>query len=206
MKRILLGFILGVVVLFGFKFWSDTKDAKSEVDEQSLLIEQQIKNVSKIIVTESYFSEVFTFKNSKTLFGNYIQVDKNALVIVNAEVTIAFDLSKIEFDLDRRKKVLTIVNIPEEEIKINPDIEFYDIQSDYLNPFKAKDYNNINNKIKLSLQKKIEKSNLKLNAKERLINELGKFYILTNSFGWTLKYKEKQIENWPMLSDLYFSD
>jgi len=45
------------------------------------------------------------------------------------------------------------------------------------------------------LLKKIENSELKKNSKNRLISELSKFYILTNSLGWTLEYNERPIKN-----------
>lgn len=53
-------------------------------------------------------------------------------------MTIAYDLSKIEFEVDEETKTLTILNIPEEEIKINPDLEYYDIQADFLTLSKLK--------------------------------------------------------------------
>jgi len=43
--------------------------------------------------------------------------------------------------------------------------------------------------------KKIEASELKSNAQNRLISELSKFFILTNSLGWTLQYNENPIED-----------
>ncbi|MGB5419270.1 DUF4230 domain-containing protein, partial [Algibacter sp.] len=92
-------------------------------------------------------------------------------------------------------KKLTILSIPDEEIKINPDLEYYDVQADYLNPFEAKDYNDIKSTVNKSLLKKIEASDLKANAKNRLISELSKFYILTNSLGWTLNYHENPMRS-----------
>ena len=114
--------------------------------------------------------------------------------MVNADVTIAYDLSKIEYKIDESTKTLSILNIPEEEIKISPDFEYYDIQADFLNPFEAKDYNAIKKTVNQQLMQKIEASDLKSNAKNRLISELAKFYILTNSLGWTLQYNQNTIE------------
>ena len=172
------------------------------VQEHSALIEKQIKNVSKLVVTEGNFSEVFSYKNSKAVFGDLIEVEKKALVVVNAEVTIAYDLSKIEFNLDEENKTLTITKIPEQEIKIFPELEYYDVQADFLNPFEAEDYNAINKKVKQQITKKINASNLKSNAENRLISELSKFYILTNSLGWTLQYNQKTIDKVEDLSRL----
>ena len=193
MRKILFGVIITLVILFTFKYCEDTRDDKKELQESSVLIQQQIKNVGKLVVTEGYFSEVFNYKNSKEIFGDYFTSEKKALVVVNAEVTVAFDLSKIKFSIDEANKTLRIISIPEEEIKINPDFEYYDVQSDFLNPFEAQDYNKIKESVNQSLMKKIENSSLKTNAKNRLISELSKFYILTNSLGWTLEYHSNPI-------------
>ncbi len=183
MRKILFGVIITLIILFTFKYCDEKKENKIVLQESSALIQKQIKNVGKLIVTEGHFSEVFNYKNSKEIFGEYFTSNKKALVVVNAEVTIAYDLNKIEFKIDKATRTLQIINIPKEEIKTNPDLEYYDIQSDFFNPFEAKDYNDIKNTAKASLRKKIEASDLKENAKNRLISELSKFYILTNSLG-----------------------
>lgn len=193
MRKILFGVVVTLVILFTFKYCSEQKNNKIELQESSMLIQEQIQNVGKLIVTEGHFSEVFTYKHSKELLGNFLTSDKKALVVVNADVTIAYDLSKVEFKIDESTKTLTIVSIPKEEIKVSPDLEYYDIQADYLNPFEANDYNNIKKKVKASLLKKLEASDLKTNAKNRLISELSKFYILTNSMGWKLQYNNTTI-------------
>lgn len=136
------------------------------------------------------------------MFGDLIEVEKKALVVVNADVTIAYDLSKIEYNIDEATKTLKILTIPKEEIKINPDFEYYDIQADYLNPFEAKDYNEIKKTVKQQLMKKIEASDLKSNAQNRLLSELSKFYILTNSLGWTLEYNQTPIESLEVFNNL----
>lgn len=195
MRKILFGVIITLIVLFTFKYCGDKREDKIVLQENSALIQQQINNVGKLIVTEGHFSEVFNYKSSKDIFGDLLSVEKKALVVVNAEVTIAYDLSKIEFEIDEVNKTLTILSIPEEEIKFNPDLEYYDVQADYFNPFEAKDYNDIKNTVKATLSRKIEASDLKSNAKTRLISELSKFYILTNSLGWTLEYNETPIIN-----------
>ena len=195
MRKILFGVIITLVILFTFKYYNTKKEDSIVLQENSSLIQEQIKNVGKLVVTEGHFSEVFNYKNSKEIFGDYFTSEKKALVVVNADVTIAYDLSKIEFKIDEASKTLQILSIPEEEIKISPDFEYYDIQSDFLNPFEAKDYNDIKNTVKASLEKKIEASDLKANAQNRLISELSKFYILTNSLGWTLQYNSQNINN-----------
>ena len=152
------------------------------------LIQQQIKNVGKLVVTEGHFAEVITYKDQKKYLGNLISFEKKAIVIVNADVTVAFDLSKVSYDVDASNKTVTITNIPKEEIKIAPDLKYYDVDQSKLNEFDAADYNKINTMVQANLAKKIEASSLKTNAKNRLISELSKILIVTNSMGWKLQY------------------
>ena len=148
MRKILLGILIALAFLLTFKYCDDRNEERIMLQENSALIQEQIRNVGKLIVTEGHFSQVFTYKTSKSMFANLINTEKKALVVVNADVTIAYDLSKLTYDVDEETKTLRILSIPKEEIKISPDFEYYDVQADYLNPFEAKDYNNIKNKVK----------------------------------------------------------
>ena len=83
--------------------------------------------------------------------------------------------------------------MPKEEIKIAPDVKYYDTESSSFYEFKGSDYNKISKVAKERLRAKIEKSTLKTNAKNCLVTELSKMLILTNSLGWTLMYDGKKI-------------
>ena len=192
MRKLLFVLILVLIVLFGYRYCSEDKE-RMQLQENSALIQEQIRNVSKLVVTEGHFSQVFTYKNSKNVFANLVNVEKKALVVVNADVTVSYDLSQIEYEIDESTKTLRILKIPKEEISINPDFEYYDVTADLLNPFEANDYNAIKKKVNSQLRKKVEASKLKSNAENRLISELAKFYILTNSLGWTLEYNGNSI-------------
>jgi len=195
MRKFLFGVIITFLVLFSFKYCGNKKTETIVLKENSTLIQNYIQNVGKLVVTEGHFSEVFSYENSKAIFGDLVNAEKKALVVVNAEVSIAYNLSEIEYHIDEATKILEITNIPKEELKISPDLEYYDVQADFLNPFEAEDYNNIKETINASLMKKIEASEFKKNAKNRLISELSKFYILTNSLGWTLIFNSNLITN-----------
>lgn len=202
MRKILFGVVVTLIILFTFKYCGDKKKDQIILKENSALIQEQLKSVSKLVVTEGHFSEVFTYKSSKAVFGDLLEAKKQAIVIVNADVTVAYDLSKIEYELDDLNKTLKILNLPEEEVEISPDLEYYDIQADFLNQFEADDYNQIKEIVKKSIMRKIEASDLKFNAQNRLLSELSKFYILTNSLGWTLEYNQTPVESLENLNNL----
>jgi len=202
MKNVFIGIVLTLLVVLGFRSCNSNEREKTELIEHSALIQKQLKNVGKLVVTEGHFSQVYNYKNSKAVFGNLINTEKKALVVVNADVTISYDLSQIEYKIDEENKSVTITKIPEEEVKINPDFEYYDVQADYLNPFKAEDYNKLKQEAKQAITNKINNSDLRKNAKNRLVSELSKFYILTSSLGWTLNYNEMPIEEKELLMNI----
>ena len=195
LKRILIGIgVIGGIFLL-FKFCDFKKKDDEDITYNTNLIQQQIVNVGKLVVTEGHFSEVITYKNQQKYLLDMLSFEKKALVIVNADVTVAYDLHKMKYDIDEKNKTITIISIPKEEIKISPDIQFYNVEQSKLNPFTGDDYNKINKSVKANLAKKIEKSSLKTNAQNRLISELSKILILTNTMGWKLQYEGKVIES-----------
>ena len=194
LRRILIGIaVIGGIFLL-FKYCDFKKNEEQDITYNTNLIQQQILNVGKLVVTEGHFSEVITYKNQQKYLMDMLSFEKKALVVVNADVTVAYDLHLMKYDIDSINKTITIVSIPKEEIKISPDIQFYDVEQSKLNPFTGDDYNKINKSVKANLAKKIEKSSLKTNAQNRLISELSKLLITTSQLGWTLKYEGKVIE------------
>lgn len=192
-KKLIYLVVFALIIFLGYQYFTRHNDT-STIEYDTDLIQTQIKNVGKLVVTEGHFAEVLTYKDKKQTYIPGLSFDKKAIVVINADVTVAFDLSQIKYDIDSENKILTIINIPKEEIKINPDLKYYDTQSSTFNEFNAEDYNKINAVVKKNLAKKIEKSSLKNNAKNRLISELSKMLVLTNTMGWTLKYEETIIK------------
>ena len=195
LKRIGIAATLILVVFLLFKYCEFKKSDTSTIDYNTNLIQKQILNVGKLVVTEGHFAEVLTYKDQDNYFGGMVSFEKKALIIVNADVTVAYDLHQMQYDIDEKNKTITILNIPKEEIKISPDIQFYDVNQSKFNAFTGDDYNKINKSVRSNLAKKIEKSSLKTNAQNRLISELSKILILTNTMGWKLQYEGKVIDS-----------
>lgn len=184
--------LVALVLFFGYNYFSSKGDT-SVVEYDTALIQQQIKNVGKLVVTEGHFAEVITYKDSKKYLGDFISFEKKAIVVINADVTVSFDLSKMKYDIDSINKVITVVEIPKEEIKIAPDFKYYNTESSTFNEFTGQDYNKINKIARANLAKKIQASTLKTNAKNRLLSELSSLFIVTKNLGWTMKYKDEII-------------
>ena len=202
MRNFLIGALLVLLVVFGLRYWENRDNERDRLEANTALIQEQIRNVGKLVVTEGTFSQVYTYNDSKKFYLDVLSARKKALIVVNATATVAYDLSKMEVELDEENKRVIIKHIPEEEISINPDIKYYDVTQDYLNQFDASDFNKIKKRINKSMREKVENSTLKSNAKNRLISELQKIYILTNTLGWTLQYNNEEFRNPDALEEL----
>ena len=195
MNKFGFGFLIALVLISGVWFFYQSYQEREELKASSELIQKQVQQVGKLIVTEGYYSKVFTFKNSQNLFLNLMTSDKKALVIVNAKATVEYDLRQLEVEIDETRKILILKKIPDPILNIYPEIEYYDVTQDYFNSFEAKDYNKIKNSVTAQIRAQIEKSDLMENSRERLMVELTNLYVLTNSMGWSLMYEEEIIRN-----------
>ncbi|MFO7824543.1 MAG: DUF4230 domain-containing protein [Cyclobacterium sp.] len=180
------------------------KNEKEELQLNTALLEQEIKQVGKLIVTEGHFSQILSYQNTRRNYFDIFSANKKALVIVNAKVTIGYDLRQIQTEIDPELRQVRITSIPEPEVNIYPDLQYYDISQDYFNKFGAADYNKIKERINNILEEKINQSDLKSDARERLLTELSRIYILTKTMGWSLHFAETTINSPEELRGLEF--
>ena len=195
MKKFLLGVVVAVAVLLLIKYFSDKKESQERLEADTALIQTQIANVSKLVVTEGHFAEVLSYTDTQKYFMDLLSFDKKILTVVNADVTVAYDLHKISYEVNEEQKKVIIKSLPEAEVKIYPTMKYYDVSQSQVNPFTPADVEKIQKKVKAELQRKVDASTLKSNAQNRLLTELSNLIFATRAVGWTLEYQNTPIEN-----------
>ncbi|WP_186434433.1 DUF4230 domain-containing protein [Lutibacter sp. Hel_I_33_5] len=143
--------------------------------------------MSKLVVSEGTFSEIYNYSDAKKYFYDYLSFDKKAIVSVNAKVEVGYDLSKLEIQIDSIGKKIVINKIPKEAIVISPDIKYFDLQQSSFNSFTKDELNKINKKSIEKIKETIELTELKTKAKTRLFEELSKIYQLSVVYGWEVE-------------------
>ncbi len=194
-KSFIIGVVVAIIVVLIYNFFSSRNEERETLEAQTALIEKQVRNVSKLVVTEATYAKVYTYENTKSYGWDFYNSEKRALIISNAKVQIAYDLKKMNFQVDEQAKIIRILNVPPPEIKIDPDLTFYDLDNGLTNRFEAGDFNRMKSQITKDLRDKIKKSEIVANAQNRLFSELSQIYVLTSSFGWTLEYDGTAITN-----------
>ncbi|WP_162340592.1 DUF4230 domain-containing protein [Cyclobacterium salsum] len=204
MYRFLAGIVTALLLYGAIQFIIRQNSEQQEIQQNTALLEQQIQQVGKLLVTEGHFSQVLSYKNTRKNYFDIFSANKKALVIINAKVTVAYDLRQLKTEIDQEAKQVRIISIPEPEINIYPDLQYYDVSQDYFNKFDAADYNKIKGSVYQILEDKIQQSDLKEDARERLLTELSKIYLLTGTMGWTLHFEETSINSPEELKGLAF--
>ena len=195
MKKFLLGVAVAVVALLLIKYFTDKKEDKERLEADTALIQTQIANVSKLVVTEGHFAEVLSYTDTQKYFMDLLSFDKKILTVVNADVTVAYDLHKISYEVNEEQKKVIIKSLPEAEVKIYPTMKYYDVSQSQVNPFTPADVEKIQKKVKAELERKVNASTLRSNAENRLLTELSTLIVATRAVGWTLEYQNTPIES-----------
>lgn len=175
-------FIVGAIIAY-FYFTNQQNKYKSE---QVNVILTEIKNVSKLVVTESTFSEMYNYQDADKYFFETISFDKKVILSVNAKVQVSYDLSKMIIETDTIYKKITIKYLPKEEIFISPQISYFDLEQSSFNQFSKEELNEISEKSIAKIKETIDASTLKEESKNRLFIELKKIYTMADLLGWQL--------------------
>lgn len=182
---VLVGIIvLGIVVLmFSKRFF------KNKSEEQSVVLLEKIRNVSKMITVEGDFSEIMHFEDVKGVLLNLVSSKKKAIVLANAKVLIGFDMKKIRLRSIPEHKKLILEHFPEPEIlSIETDIQYYDVKHGYFNKFAASDLSNLNKKVRSNIEGKIPESELLVSATSKALETVKIIEQMVSTFGWKLDY------------------
>src|SRR5690606_36570157 len=147
----------------------------------------KIKQVCKLITVEGEFSEVFAHRDGKSMFFKLLQMEKQALLIVEAKVLIGFNLTKNNIEMQHEKKRQGATHYPDQEVvSMDTDLEFYDVQKGIIHKFSELDFTNINAKSKEFMREKIEQSYLFDIARNQAADTVAIIRQLIDSVGWAL--------------------
>ena len=121
---------------------------------------------------------------------------KKALLVINAKAHIGYDLKKVLMHADIDKKKIIITNFPQPEVlSIEPDIQFYDIQSGMFNFFSPEDLTQLNQEAKRHVREKIPASGLMDTAKKEALEAVLLIEKIVETIGWKLDYSALEISN-----------
>lgn len=190
----LKGFFVGLLVM-GVLFFLYKKfmSKNTDVEIEATTIMKSVESISKLMVLEGNFTETYTYQEKSKVFFDLIPQEKKAIVILDAKVIVGYDLKKMVIFVDKENKRVVLEKLPDEEVNIIPDLKFYDIQASTFTSFTKDDINKVQADAKQKIEQQIENSSLKIQARQRLIENLGSLVNVSKAIGWTVEDKTNSI-------------
>ena len=173
-------FCVGVLITYLYL----KKDISDREKEQTQIILNEVKNVRKLVVVESTFSQMYNYENSKYFLIEQFSFDKKVILAVTAKIQISYDLTKLNIETDTINKKVIINHIPEPEVFISPNISYFDFEQSTFNSFTKEELNKVHAKAIKKIKEASNITGLKETAQIQLIKELGKIYQMTTLLDW----------------------
>jgi len=141
------GLLLGAIVVGIILYFYRSFFVRNKTEEQSVVLLEKIRNVSKLITVESDFSEIMHYSDAKNILLNLMSSHKKAIVLANSKVMVGFDMKEMRIYPNPKNKLLTITHFPAPQVlSIETDVEYYDVSNGLFNKFEAADLTQLNKK------------------------------------------------------------
>lgn len=188
MKQIIAFISIGILTFVGGYFYHQkTMSSRIQKQQNTVVLLEKIKKVTKLVTVEGYFSELYTYQDYKTY--DWALLRKKAILKVDATVTAGYDLEQVNFTLDSLSKIIYIDNLPEPSIlSIDPKISYYDLQESVFNSFSALELTQLNKDARQMILQKSGQSQLLSSAKAQGNDILDMIQIIAEQAGWKVQY------------------
>lgn len=194
MELLFLGLAGGAVVSYFILQKFSSVQKKHLIENQSVILLDKIKKVTKLITVEGDFAEIYHHEDKQNKFLGLISSKKKAIILINAKTHIGFDFRKVKMISDTKKKTIVLSQFPEPEVlSIEPNIRFYDIQDGFLNKFSSEDLTIVNQAAKEHILQKIPESNLMQAANNEALEAIALLESLVATIGWKLDYSALEL-------------
>lgn len=192
----ILGLIIGAAIVAGLAYFFRNMFVKDKSEQQSVILLEKIRSVSKLITIESDFTEILHHKDTKSLLLNMFSSDKKAIVLANSKVMVGFDMKQIRIKPYPKNKTLELIHFPPPQVmSIETHLDYYDITNGLFNKFEASDLTKLNQKVRENVETKIPQSGILNTAHEKALETIKMIENIVDTFGWKLDYHQMELPN-----------
>ena len=164
---------------------------KTHETENSQVMMKKISKVFKLVAVEAQVSEIYNYKQYRYWDINLLR--KQALVRVKANVSIGYDFEEVEFLVDEKERIVTLVWFPDPKIlSIDHELDYYDMEEGLFNSFDGEELTEISKKAKEYAASMIDKTELFDQAEEQKAEIMSMLDSILKSSGWNLYIEDER--------------
>lgn len=183
-KNILLILLILLVAILSFKLIFSTKDKDtSQVD--STIVVEKIQKVMKLVTVEGNYSELMSYKDFD--YVDFPGFRKDAILRVNAKVSVGYNLENMKITTDDKTKTITIQQMPKPEIlSIDSDIKFENISTGLFTSFNEAELTKLNALGKDKIRQKALSTDLLNKAEEQRKDMFDLLFYMAEQNGYKI--------------------
>lgn len=192
MKTILTTVIVALIALtigyFASSYYNFFSVQETK-EEQSTVLLEKIKTVSKLVTIEGYFSEVWRIKKSYDYYPDFLY-GKSAILKVTGKVSVGYDLEQMKLESFPEEKIIVISNMPSPQIiSVDHDLEYFSLNEGTFTSFSSKELSEFNRTAKDTLVAAAQRSRLFDAAKEKGNDMVKLIELIAKDAGWKVEYE-----------------
>lgn len=188
-RQIVFVSIIVIALMAGFWVFAKTQLFPARQAENTSIMLEKIKTVTKLISVEGQFSELYDYKETYD-YDFFDLFSKKILLRVTAKVSVGYDFEKVNISIDSLSKTVTLNELPHAEIlSIDHNLDYYDITQGTFNKFTTQEYNMINKKAKEYIATKANNAELLATAEKQKTEYIKMMEMALQSAGWSLVIK-----------------
>lgn len=185
-KNSIIAILLVIIAIMSAKFFIQsvfTNKDHSTVD--STIIVERIQKVMKLVTVEGNYSELMTYKDFD--YVNFPGFRKDAIVKVNAKVSVGYNLGNMKITSDEKTKTIVISNFPKPEIlSTDTDIKFENLNTGWFTSFSEAEMTKLNQLAKQKIKEKALNAELIKQAEEQKNDVLDLIFYMAKENGYKI--------------------
>lgn len=191
MKNILLIIGIAMIALFaGFFIAAKFNPFNFETtrENNSTVILEKIKTVSKLVTVEGYFSEVW--QTTKTKNFGFFDSKSKAIIKVQGKVSVGYNLENMKIETFPDEKIIRISNMPTPEIiSVDHELDYFSLEDGYFVSFSTREMSAFDDIAKDTLIAAAKRTRLFETANEKGNDVLKLIELIAKDAGWKVEYE-----------------
>ncbi|MHA6698031.1 DUF4230 domain-containing protein [Chryseobacterium sp. A301] len=183
-------FLIGVLLtlLIGLLLKNLLTSSNEKVDNSYYVITNQIRKMNKMVVMEQDFSTIQRTKMSTEILGGGLlpTMDKEIVTFTKTNAQVSYDLNQLKVEVDSTNRTLTILAIPDPEIRIIPSVEISSVDDSFFNRIEQKDLQKIQKAAKDHALKSVNQKKLVQESKVQLRENLDQIFVLAKALNYNI--------------------
>ncbi|MEZ5054666.1 MAG: DUF4230 domain-containing protein [Chitinophagales bacterium] len=186
-----------LVVLVGFLSFKlllrDFFNTNKAPQVDSTIVVERIQKVLKLVTVEGNFSELMSYKDFDYI--DFPGFRKDAIVRVNAKVSIGYNLENLKIATNEKDKTILIQNMPKPEIlSIDTDIKFENLSTGLFTSFNEAELSKLNQLGKEKIREKALNTELIKQAEEQRSEMFDLLFYMAKQNGYKIIFEGKELQ------------